>query len=165
MTVAGAGDGVAAIQIQVTFAIARVNPDTFATLGDDRHFLVSRQLILLFEQSDIFHFANRVHCLILICCRSELFVPELPAPVRCHRRIRYRKACPPRSGPSSFLVRDSPRTTPAGLLSRADSRAPASSLKECFACDHQNPRSVLAACPIPAHLRPAQWYPREYRFD
>src|ERR1041384_5051977 len=44
---------VATIEIEITLAVARKNPDTFAALRDDRHLFVSRELILLFEFRDL----------------------------------------------------------------------------------------------------------------
>ncbi len=43
------GDRVASIEIKVAIAIARVDPNALTALCDDRHFLVSRELVSLFE--------------------------------------------------------------------------------------------------------------------
>jgi hypothetical protein len=43
----GPRDRMPAVEIQISLAIARVDPDALTTFCDDRHLLVSRELITL----------------------------------------------------------------------------------------------------------------------
>src|SRR5712692_1860239 len=66
MTMTRRGHRVAAIQIKISLAAARINPDTFATLRDHRHLLVRRELILLFARDNFIEI--RFDC----CCHRIL---------------------------------------------------------------------------------------------
>src|SRR5437762_2021006 len=77
MAVPGAGDCVSAIKVEVSIAVARIDPDTLTALGNDRHFLVSRELKLIFQSGDSFKIQSREH---LSVCDAHL-----PAH-RSHRR-------------------------------------------------------------------------------
>jgi hypothetical protein len=52
---------VATIQIEISFATARIDPDTFAALRDDRHFLVGRELKPLLSLDRLLQLVNGVH--------------------------------------------------------------------------------------------------------
>src|SRR3989440_9841834 len=61
MTMTSSGHRMTAIKIEITPAVARINPNTFATFGDNWHLFVSRQLELLFENLDVFCVHNAHH--------------------------------------------------------------------------------------------------------
>jgi hypothetical protein len=47
VTVAGAGNGVTTVKIEILVAFARIDPDPVAAFGSDRHLLVRSQLKLI----------------------------------------------------------------------------------------------------------------------
>jgi hypothetical protein len=53
MTMTRARDRVTTIEIEVTIAVAGVDPDALATLSGDLHLLVSRKLKLLLACGDV----------------------------------------------------------------------------------------------------------------
>ena len=57
----GARDGVTTIEIEIALAVARIDPNTFTAFSDDRHLLVSRELIPLFERGNLFRTGYRCH--------------------------------------------------------------------------------------------------------
>src|SRR5712664_2179829 len=61
MTMARRGDRVATVQIKISIAAARVDPNTVATLRDDRHFLVRRELEPLLSLDRLLQLVNGVH--------------------------------------------------------------------------------------------------------
>src|SRR5438105_225708 len=63
MTMTSAGDRMPTIEIEITLAFARINPNTFAALSDEGHLFVSRELELLFGKRDVFcvHNTHRLH--------------------------------------------------------------------------------------------------------
>src|SRR5688572_4401029 len=77
----GRGYGVPAVQIEILVAVARVDPDSFATFSGDRHLLVRSELKPVF---DLDH-------------RSHGFVPTSSKPVfssRPNMRFMFCTACP-----------------------------------------------------------------------
>src|SRR6266849_10604083 len=61
MTMARRGDRVATVQIKISVAAARVDPNTVATLRDDRHFLVRRELEPLLSLDRLLQLVKGVH--------------------------------------------------------------------------------------------------------
>jgi hypothetical protein len=45
----GAGDSMAAVEIEILVTVARIDPDILATLSDDGHLFVSGELKLIFS--------------------------------------------------------------------------------------------------------------------